>query len=150
MHIDTHRPAGPTPLDRVGCVAIVTHEAAAHLNRLHPPGPDVCKMGNRPEQLTLFALPKTCPSWPRHGTLAHKALVLLLGGRSLDHPTFDAEVGSWRLAAVVFELRAQGWPIRSADVPAPIPECPSRRIAIYRLCARDLVGLLTEIGCAQA
>lgn len=149
MHADTHRPAGPTPLDRVGCDAILTHEAAAHLNRLQPPDPKCSEMSANTEQLALFAMPKRCPAWPQRGTLAHKALVLLLDGRSLDHPTFDAEVGSWRLAAVVFELRAQGWPIRTTNEPAPTQECLSRRIAIYRLSARDLAGLLTMSGCAQ-
>lgn len=120
-------------------------------NDQHSQSPDLeaCEMSDHPEQLTLFALPKTRPTWPRHGTLAHKALVLLLNGRGLDHPTFDAEAGSWRLAAVVFELRAKGWPIRSVDEPAPTPKCLSRRIAIYRLSARDLAGLLTMSGCAQ-
>lgn len=107
-------------------------------------------MSAHPEQLTLFALPPMCPTWPQRGTLADKALALLLDGRSLDHPMFEAEAGSWRLAAVVFELRALGWPVQATDRPAPTPDCPSRCIAIYRLSARDLAGLLAVRGGAQA
>lgn len=98
------------------------------------------------EQLTLFALPPMTPTWPRRGTLAERALALLLDGRSLDHPTFEAEAGSWRLAAVVFELRALGWPVQTAEKLAPTPDCPSRCIAVYTLSARALADLLAVRG----
>ncbi|HMN91658.1 MAG TPA: hypothetical protein PKC60_00365 [Hydrogenophaga sp.] len=107
-------------------------------------------MTQHPEQLALFDLPPLTPTWPRRGTLADRALGLLLDGRSLDHPTFEAQAGSWRLAAVVFELRALGWPVQSTDRPAPTPDCPGRYIGIYRLSARDLAALVAVRGGAQA
>jgi hypothetical protein len=99
-------------------------------------------MSVHPEQMALFAPLRMALTCPQPGTLADRALTRLLDGRSLDHPTFEAESGSWRLAAVVFELRALGWPIRAAEKPAPTPSCPSRRFAVYRLSERDLAELL--------
>lgn len=97
------------------------------------------------EQLTLFAMPAMCPTWPQRGTLADKALALLLDGRSLDHPTFEAEEGSWRLAATVFCLRELGWPIQTDHTSEPTPTCPSRTIAKYYLRDRDLLFLMRPI-----
>lgn len=99
-------------------------------------------MSDAPEQLALFAPPPFTPNWPSRGTQADKALGLLLDGRHLDHPTFEAEAGSWRLAAVVFELRALGWPVQASHKPAPTPDCPGRYIAVYRLSARALADLV--------
>lgn len=102
-------------------------------------------------QLPLFeGLPTLLPTWPTRGTLAHRALALLLDGSALDHPTFEATTGSWRLAAVVFELRALGWPVQSEELPAPTADSASRRIAQYRISARDLADLLAiRRGAAQ-
>lgn len=97
---------------------------------------------NAAEQLTLFALPPLAPTWPRRGTLAERALGMLLDGRGIDHPTFEAEAGSWRLAAVVFELRALGWPVHTNELPAPTKDCPGRAIAVYSMSARHLADLL--------
>lgn len=98
-------------------------------------------MSAHPEQLTLFALPPMCPTWPQRGTLAERALALLLEGRNLDHPTFEAETGSWRLAAVVFELRELGWPVQTTEKLLPTPNCPTRHIATYCLSACSLAHL---------
>lgn len=71
---------------------------------------------------------------PTPGTLADKALALLRAGAAIDHPTFEAATGSWRLAAVVFELRALGWPIEATDCPASqTNQGAARHIALYRL-----------------
>lgn len=107
-------------------------------------------MSIHPEQMGLFAPLRMVPTCPQRGTLADRALARLLDGRSLDHPTFETESGSWRLAAVVFELRALGWPVRAAEKLAPTPSCPSRRIAVYRLSERDLAELLALRVGAQA
>lgn len=85
-------------------------------------------------QLKLFDCPPAAPAMPTPGTLAHKALVLLRAGAAVDHPTFEAATGSWRLAAVVFELRALGWPIEATDRPASTTtKGVTRHIALYRL-----------------
>lgn len=98
------------------------------------------------EQLTLFALPPMLPTWPHRGTLTERALKLLVDGRSLDHPTFEAEAGSWRLAALVFELRALGWPVLTTEKLAPTKECPGRTIAVYSLSHTALAGLVAVRG----
>lgn len=81
--------------------------------------------------------------------MAERALVLLLEGRHIDHPTFEAETGSWRLAAVVFELRALGWPVQATDKPAPTPDCPSRTIAVYHLSPCAVADALAVRGGVQ-
>jgi hypothetical protein len=99
------------------------------------------------EQLALFEpLPPLAPAWPTPHTQAAHALNRLLAGDTLDHPTFEAATGSWRLAAVVFELRVLGWPVQTTDKPAPAGECPSRTIAVYSLSAYDLADLLAIRG----
>jgi len=85
-------------------------------------------------QLKLFdCCPPAAPALPTPGTLADKALAMLRAGAVIDHPTFEAVTGSWRLAAVVFELRALGWPIEATDCPASHSQGAGRRIALYRL-----------------
>jgi hypothetical protein len=98
-----------------------------------------CKV-SAAEQLTLFAPPPFAPAWPGRGTLAAHALTKLMMGRQLDHPTFEAATGSWRLAAVVFELRAMGWPVESIEAPSPTEQCPSRAIAVYRITATGMAA----------
>ena len=85
------------------------------------------------KQLALLPEPPFSPTWPHTATLAHRSLELFLRGHSLTHPQFEAITFSWRLAAVVNELRELGWPIVSTDISAPTPECPDRVIARYGL-----------------
>ena len=94
------------------------------------------------EQLTLLDAPPFCPGWPQRNTLADRALKLLLDGRALDHPDFIDGAGSWRLAAVVFQLRTLGWPIETIDASRPSEENPSRSIALYRLPAKAAAEVL--------
>ncbi|WP_374662127.1 hypothetical protein [Inhella sp.] len=68
--------------------------------------------------------------------MADRALKLFLDGRVFDHPDFMEGSGSWRLAAVVFQLRTLGWPIDTIEVPAPSLEHPGRAIALYKLPAK--------------
>jgi hypothetical protein len=88
------------------------------------------------EQLTFLPPPPFCPSWPNRNSLADRALRMFLDGRVLDHPDFLGACGSWRLAAVVFQLRALGWPITTVEVPSPSEEHPGRTIALYKLPAK--------------
>jgi hypothetical protein len=85
------------------------------------------------EQLTLLPPPPFCPTWPMGGTLAHRALMLLLEGKMLDHPDFEGATGSWRLAVYVADLRQLGWPIETIYIPAPTRGSPERTIALYCL-----------------
>lgn len=85
------------------------------------------------EQLTFLDPPPFCPAWPKRNTLADRALKLFLDGRVFDHPDFIEGCGSWRLAAVVFQLRALGWPIDTIEISAPSAEHPGRTIAMYKL-----------------
>lgn len=84
-------------------------------------------------QLSLLPPPPFDPIWPHAGTLAARCLDILMRGGSLTHPQFEAVSFSWRLAAVVYELRDLGWPIESQEISASTPECPDRQIAHYQL-----------------
>jgi hypothetical protein len=87
--------------------------------------------------MTLFDCPPTAPALPTPGTLADKALALLRAGAEIDHPTFEALTGSWRLAAVVFELRVLGWPIEATDCPTTT-KGTTRHVALYRMAVEVL------------
>jgi len=88
------------------------------------------------EQLSLLPPVPFNPAWPTRGTLADKALGEMLDGRMIDHPHFENKTSSWRLGAVIFNLRALGWPIQTIDLPSPTAEIPNRTIALYRLPAK--------------
>lgn len=92
--------------------------------------------GAKGEQLSFLDPPPFCPSWPTRNTLADRALRMFLDGRVFDHPDFLGGCGSWRLAAVVFQLRTLGWPIETIDIPSPSDEYPGRTIALYKLPAK--------------
>ena len=57
----------------------------------------------------------------------------LMDGRLIDHPEFQDSTQSWRLGAVIFTLRALGWPVETIEVPSPTEHSPDRVIALYRL-----------------
>lgn len=84
-------------------------------------------------QLELLPPAPFAPVWPQAGTLADRCLEILLTGARLTHPRFEALSFSWRLAAVVCDLRDLGWPVESLEVAAPTPATPDRRIAEYLL-----------------
>lgn len=88
------------------------------------------------EQLSFLPPPPFNPSWPIRGTLADKALGMMMDGRMIDHPEFENFTQSWRLGAVIFSLRALGWPIETIVVPSPTEDTPNRTIALYRLPAK--------------
>lgn len=83
------------------------------------------------EQLSFLPPAPFCPAWPTKHTLEDRALALLMAGRAIDHPAFEGHSGSWRLAAVVFNLRALGWPIDT--IPTPSPTDKRRTVARYSL-----------------
>jgi hypothetical protein len=88
------------------------------------------------EQLSFFPPSPFNPTWPKRGTLAEKALGMMMDGRIIDHPDFENLTQSWRLGAVIFTLRMLGWPIETIDVPSPTSNMPSRTIALYHLPAK--------------
>jgi hypothetical protein len=49
----------------------------------------------------------------------------------IDHPDFQDVTASWRLGAVVFTLRALGWPVETIEIPSPTAHDPYRVIALY-------------------
>lgn len=85
------------------------------------------------EQLSFLDPLPFCPMWPTRGTLPDRALKRFLDGDVFDHPDFIDGSGSWRLAAVVFNLRTLGWPVETIELSRPTREHPSRTIALYRL-----------------
>ena len=94
------------------------------------------------EQLSFLPPPAFNPTWPIRGTLADKALGMMMDGRMIDHPDFENTTQSWRLGAVIFSLRTLGWPIETIDVPSPTVDMPSRTIALYHLPAKFLAMAL--------
>ena len=57
------------------------------------------------------------PNWPKQNTLASDALEQFLSGKSLTTDEFAQLTPSHRLSAVVFTLKALGWPIHCYYVP---------------------------------
>ncbi|HEX5359671.1 MAG TPA: hypothetical protein VFW49_01000 [Fluviicoccus sp.] len=69
------------------------------------------------QQLPLFKQEaKHKAKWPRRNTLASRCLRLLLEGKRLTHPIFQSFTGSWRLSAVIHDLKKLGWQIEWADI----------------------------------
>ena len=100
------------------------------------------------EQLSFLPPPPFAPTWPQRGTLADRALGMLMDGRMIDHPDFESSTQSWRLGAVVFTLRALGWPVETIEVPSPTEQSPNRVIALYRLDAKHTAQALARNGSA--
>jgi hypothetical protein len=110
-------------------------------------GPATFQVDGAPgEQLTFIDAPPFCPTWPKPNTLADRALRMLLDGKVFDHPDFLDGCGSWRLAAVVFQLRALGWPIETVEIPSPSEEHPERMIALYRLAPKFVARALAMMA----
>lgn len=89
-----------------------------------------------PRQLSLLPELEQKPTAPNVGTLAHRLLGMLAKGDRLTHPDFEERTGSWRLAAVAFELGLLGWSLTVERILAPTPGRPDRTIARYSLDAR--------------
>jgi hypothetical protein len=68
--------------------------------------------------------------YPKVGTLASRALALLLTGERITHASFQACAGSYRLSGYIFELRDAGWPIVTIEREKPTTD-RKRRSAIY-------------------
>ena len=86
---------------------------------------------------------------PRLAQALHP-LKLFLAGKVFDHPDFLEGRGSWRLAAVVFQLRTRGWPVETVEIPSPSEEQPGRKIALYKLPAKvTTLALATMAGGVQ-
>ncbi len=90
---------------------------------------------NDPRQLSLLPEVEQPPQRPNRGTLADALLAMLARGDRLTHPDFELRTGSWRLAAVAFELGLLGWHVLAERIPAPTPDRPDRSIARYSLTA---------------
>jgi hypothetical protein len=92
---------------------------------------------NRPqgagEQLSFLPPPPFCPTWPTRNTLADCALGELMNGKMIDHHDFEDGTQSWRLGAVIFNLRTLGWPVETIKIPAPTEQSPNRFVALYHL-----------------
>lgn len=67
------------------------------------------------KQMSFLPEPLYNPKWPKEKTLAMKALNIMLTGKRLSHPQFEANTGSWRLAAHVHILKKLGWPVEIED-----------------------------------
>lgn len=85
------------------------------------------------EQLSFLPPPPFNPAWPTRGTLLDFGLEMFLQGRMIDHPEFEDETQSWRLSAVVCELKDMGWPIERIDIPSPTQRKFNRIIGLYHL-----------------
>lgn len=98
------------------------------------------------EQLSFLPPLLFCPTWPTRGTLADRALGMLMDGRLIDHPAFQDCTQSWRLGAVIFKLRAYGWPVETVEIPSPTKDNPRRVIALYRLDGKYTAQALAQMS----
>lgn len=101
---------------------------------------------SKPEQLSFLPPPPFNPQWPTKGTLADKALKMLMDGKMIDHPDFENSTQSWRLGAVIFTLRTLGWPVETIEIPSPTEHSPDRVIALYKLDAKYTAQALALNG----
>lgn len=85
------------------------------------------------EQLSFVPPAAFCPAWPTKHTLDDNALAMLMAWTLLGHAAFEGVCVSWRLAAVVFKLRALSWPIDTIPTPRLAEKGHCRNIALYRL-----------------
>lgn len=98
------------------------------------------------EQLTFLEPPSFFPTWPKRESLEDRALGMFMGERMLDHPALETETASWRLAAVVYELRDLGWPVESIDIPASTEVRGNCFLALYRLLSNYTAELQVITG----
>ncbi len=82
----------------------------------------------------------TLPTYPSAGTLASRALALLLNGQRITHRDFLLHAGSYRLAGYVRELRQAGWKVRTVEREKPTSDPRGRRatVAEYHLHPDDV------------
>jgi hypothetical protein len=85
------------------------------------------------EQLALMPELEIVPVHPSARSLAAALLAMLGRGEALTHPEFMERTGSWRLAAVAFQLGVLGWSIGVEKIHAQSADRPAREIGRYRL-----------------
>lgn len=119
-----------------------------HRTKSQAPAPSTVT-GACGEQMSFLPPPPFCPTWPTKGTLADRALGYLMDGARMNHPEFEARTQSWRLGAVVFQLRTLGWPVETVEIPAPTAENPNRIIARYHLAPHHVAQALAQLGAAR-
>ena len=96
--------------------------------------PEALAEANRAEQQELFETYTFSPRLPSPSSKAGLALRILITGKSLTQPEYLRIDGSWRLSAIIFDLKNEyGWPIESLDIPAPCKENPNRYISKYKI-----------------
>jgi len=83
------------------------------------------------KQTSFLPEPDFNPIYPCPGTLPARCLRMMLQAKSFTHPEFEQVTGSWRLSAVIFQLKELGWPVESVELQAPTPECAHRAISRY-------------------
>lgn len=85
-------------------------------------------------QAQLFELPLPPLSWPTPGTLGSICHEILLTGKPLMPPRFQAATQSWRLAAYIDRLpKRHRWPIERRDLANCCPTRRSRDIREYQI-----------------
>ncbi len=72
------------------------------------------------------------PAYPKVHTLSSRALSLLLQGNAITHREFWQRTGTYRLAALIFELREKGWEIRDAKETVSTSDPTKRRAHVKR------------------
>lgn len=70
---------------------------------------------NGSEQISFLPEPDYNPKLPPKNTLAYRALILMLQGKSISHPDFEDKTDSWRLAAHIHILNKLGWRVKTVQ-----------------------------------
>lgn len=91
------------------------------------------KYHERLKQISFLPVPALNPIYPNKNTLSGTCLSKLLNRETLNHASFINDTHSWRLAAVIHDLKEKGWPIESYEAPARTSESPNRYISFYFL-----------------
>lgn len=96
-------------------------------------------------QLSFLPALPLAPTWPT-APLMRRALDAMLAGKTLDHADFIRKTGSWRLAAVIRDLRRLGWPVQATDEATTAADGHRQDIARYSFSADTLAELRQAIG----
>jgi hypothetical protein len=87
------------------------------------------------------------PIYPAVGTLASRALALLLNGNRITHHDFLRHAGTYRLSGYIHELREAGWPVITIEREKPTSDRKRRvaKVGEYHL-PHDAIAVAAEKG----
>ena len=102
---------------------------------------------NGSKQMSFLPEPDFNPKLPKKNTLPWIALSLMLQGKKITHRSFDNKTESWRLAAVIHQLKKDfGWVIRDKDISQHTEKKPRRRTIRKYFLSLDIIKKFKKGG----